>query len=83
MARRQNKKQEDYLAYPYTPDRQLETPSGWCMTDYHDGCPQQFNHGKCGCDCHSAPAPEKKRGRPKKETLTIDNDPRPWKRDNE
>lgn len=61
-----------------TPDRQLEHPSGWCMTMTHEFCPYQFAHGKCGCSCHtgkkfvkieqtevpndSAP---KKRGRPK------------------
>lgn len=49
MARR--KKEESYVPDP-TPDRQLEHPSGWCMTNYHDNCPYQFTFGKCGCKCH-------------------------------
>ena len=79
------------LAYPYTPERQLETPSGWCITGHHDGCRYQFNHGKCGCACHTQTAPVK-RGRPKKvegtkpDIIIVDQanpDPRPWKRNNE
>lgn len=35
-----------------TPDRQLEHPSGWCMTSDHEGCKYRFDHGKCGCICH-------------------------------
>ena len=56
-----------------TPDKQMEHGSGWCITGYHDGCRYQFNHGKCGCECHTqtpktqiAPV---KRGRPKKESI--------------
>lgn len=49
MARK--KKEEVYVPEP-TPDRQLEHGSGWCMTNYHDDCPYQFSHGKCGCNCH-------------------------------
>ena len=45
------KKKESYVPDP-TPDRQLEHPSGWCMTNHHKGCKYQFDHGKCGCDCH-------------------------------
>jgi hypothetical protein len=61
MAR--TKKNADYLSYPYNPEIQLEYPSGWCMTNYHDGCKYQFNHGKCGCECHkikSDPRPWRK-----------------------
>jgi hypothetical protein len=46
------KKMAEYLSYPSTPEKQLEHSSGWCMTNYHDGCKYQFNHGKCGCECH-------------------------------
>ena len=78
MARRRNKKQEEYLTYPHTPERQLTTPSGWCMTDYHDTCPHQFNHGKCGCDCHTK---TQKTQKPKEKVAIIadSNDPRPWR----
>ena len=50
MARR--KKDNDFLVYPYTPEKQNEFPSGWCMTGDHKGCRYQFDHGKCGCKCH-------------------------------
>ena len=33
-------------------------PSGWCMTDYHSGCPVNFDHGKCVCSCHSGVTPK-------------------------
>jgi hypothetical protein len=89
MARRRNLK--DLLTPDPTPDKQLAHPSGWCMTLSHEFCPYQFTHGKCGCSCHVAPAPAKKRGRPKKvegvaPTMIIADetgkpvDPRPWKR---
>ena len=42
---------EDNWPVP-TPDRQLETKSGWCSTNYHNECKYQFTFGKCGCDCH-------------------------------
>lgn len=51
--RRRNLK--DLLTPDPTPDRQLTHPSGWCMTNSHEGCPRQFRHGLCGCSCHSAP----------------------------
>jgi hypothetical protein len=35
-----------------TPERQLETKSGWCSTNYHNGCKYRFTFGKCGCQCH-------------------------------
>lgn len=76
MARRRTKK-DDFLAYPSTPDRQLETPSGWCITGHHEQCRFSFNHGKCGCSCHVSPV--KKRGTTPKND-NIDEDPRPWKR---
>ncbi len=89
MARRRNLK--DLLTPDPTPDKQLTHPSGWCMTLTHESCPSQFSHGKCGCACHTKPAPAK-RGRPKsvkeapkvsevetkQDDLTLD--PRPWKR---
>lgn len=35
--------------------------SGWCLTNYHDGCKHEFNHGSeyinqyftCECECHN------------------------------
>lgn len=45
------RKKESHVPDP-TPDRQLNGPSGWCMTGHHDGCKYQFDHGKCGCNCH-------------------------------
>jgi hypothetical protein len=76
MARRRSRKELDYLSYQHTPDRQLEHPSGWCMTDYHEGCKHQFNHGKCGCKCHTV-----KENIIKKSTPLVDsNDPRPWRK---
>jgi hypothetical protein len=66
MARRRTKK-DDATEYIPTPERQLEHPSGWCMTNDHAGCRYQFNHGKCGCSCHTT-TPPKKRGRPRKVT---------------
>jgi hypothetical protein len=64
------KKIEEYLSYPYTPEIQLEHPSGWCMTNYHDGCKYQFNHGRCGCTCHTQIKQQK----------TQIEDPRPWRK---
>jgi hypothetical protein len=46
------KTEEDFRPIP-TPDRELIHPSGWCMTDYHDGCKRFFNHGICMCECHT------------------------------
>lgn len=78
------RKLKDLLTPEPTPDKQLEHKSGWCMTGHHDGCKYQFDHGKCGCDCHKEPTPApKKRGRPKKEVqpeASENADPRPWKR---
>ena len=88
MAHRRTKK-DDPREYIPTPDKQLEHKSGWCMTGHHSGCKYQFDHGKCGCECHKTPSPAKKRGRPKKieeisqESIVVDEanpDPRPWKR---
>lgn len=33
-------------------------PSGWCITDYHTGCPEVFDHGNCSCSCHRGKTPE-------------------------
>jgi hypothetical protein len=30
-----------------------KVPSGWCITGHHPGCPKDFAHGTCVCDCHS------------------------------
>lgn len=58
---------------PYTPEKQLETNSGWCITKDHERCPYQFTFGKCGCSCHL---------QEKKESAIIaDEDPRPWRND--
>lgn len=35
-----------------TPSRQLDTPSGFCITGHHETCQYQFSHGLCGCECH-------------------------------
>jgi hypothetical protein len=91
MARRRNLK--DLLTPEPTPDKQLDHPSGWCMTDSHDDCKYQFNHGKCGCDCHTKPkvvrtkpttvasdSAPKRRGRPPKAPVVMEDDPRPWKK---
>jgi hypothetical protein len=32
-------------------------PSGWCITDYHSGCPKTFDHGNCTCSCHRGVKP--------------------------
>lgn len=71
MARLKQKK--DLATSPYTPERQLEQPSGWCMTQDHNGCRYQFDHGKCGCKCHTEIKTEKIFNK------LEGNDPRPWK----
>jgi hypothetical protein len=40
--------------------KQVESPlSGWCMTNFHDGCKFLFVLGekerKCPCSCHDTP----------------------------
>lgn len=50
MARK--KKLENFIDKPPTPDVQLETKSGWCLTGHDKDCPYQFSFGKCGCKCH-------------------------------
>jgi hypothetical protein len=72
------KKIEEYLSYPYTPEIQLEHPSGWCMSNYHDGCKYQFNHGKCGCKCHTQ-TPKTQVVREEVAFIADSNDPRPWR----
>lgn len=91
MARRRNLK--DLLTPEPTPDKQLTHPSGWCMTNEHDGCKYQFNHGKCGCSCHLTPKSVRKSTKavaddsktqktqtPRKAAAPVAVDPRPWKR---
>jgi hypothetical protein len=46
------KKKEETIDYPDNSHVQLESPSGWCITENHKKCPYQFRHGKCGCKCH-------------------------------
>ena len=77
MARRRIK--NDPREYIPTPDRQLEHPSGWCMTNDHDKCKYQFDHGKCGCSCHTK---TQKTQKPKEKIAIIANsdDPRPWRK---
>ena len=43
------------------------------MTSHHDSCRYQFDHGRCGCICHTQAVKEK--------VVSIANsdDPRPWK----
>jgi hypothetical protein len=81
MVRKNSRKESDYLSYQHTPNRQLEHPSGWCMTSDHDGCKYQFNHGKCGCTCHTLSKIQKTQI-VKKEVVSIadSNDPRPWRK---
>ena len=45
------KKKESYSPEP-TPDRQLKTKSGWCITADHKQCKHKFSFGICGCECH-------------------------------
>jgi hypothetical protein len=47
----QRKKEESFVPPP-TPERQLSSSSGWCITSDHTECKYQFNHGRCGCNCH-------------------------------
>ena len=71
------KKIAEYLSYPYTPEKQLEHSSGWCMTSDHNGCKYQFNHGKCGCTCHT----QKTQIIEEEVAFVADsNDPRPWRK---
>lgn len=58
-----------------TPDRQLESPSGWCITGDHDQCKHQFDFGKCGCSCGHNQTQKTTQAFNKLEG----NDPRPWK----
>jgi len=81
MARRNSRKESDYLAYPHTPERQLESSSGWCMTDYHEECRHQFNHGKCGCTCHTLSKLQKTQITKEEDNFVADSsDPRPWRK---
>ena len=54
-------------------------PSGWCMTKDHEGCQYQFNHGRCGCTCHTL---SKTQIIEEEVAFVADsNDPRPWRTD--
>ncbi len=50
VARRSKKSDTEFIP---TPDRQMEMPSGFCMTGHHHDCKYIFISGKCGCDCHT------------------------------
>ena len=58
------KKEKEVFRPDPTPELELKSKSGWCITTDHKRCPYQFSHGKCGCECHKE---KKKRGRPRKE----------------
>lgn len=77
MAKRSNK--EDFVKYPYDPERQLKHPSGFCMTNYHQNCKYQFDHGRCGCECHTQPQKTQKKST-KVAIVADSHDPRPWMR---
>jgi hypothetical protein len=47
------RKKEESITPDPTPERQLQHPSGWCITGHHSDCRYQFSHGKCGCVCHT------------------------------
>jgi len=76
MARR--KKDESFVPLP-TPERQLTHPSGWCIDADHEGCRYQFNHGKCGCTCHTLSKTQKTQTIKEEVAFVADSDdPRPW-----
>lgn len=78
MAARKRRVKDDPSRFIPTPDRQLEHPSGFCITGHHNNCKYQFDHGKCGCDCHH----KKKLVKGDNPTTTLHEggiqDPRPW-----
>ena len=79
MVRRRATK--DLLTPIPTPERQLEGPSGFCITEHHDNCPYQFNHGKCGCTCHTLSKLQKTQIIKEEISSVADsNDPRPWRK---
>ena len=79
MVRRRATK--DLLTPIPTPERQLEGPSGFCITEHHNNCPYQFNHGKCGCTCHTLSKLQKTQTIKEEISSVADsNDPRPWRK---
>lgn len=74
MVRRKDKD----IDYPDKSHVQLKSSSGYCMTKDHGGCKYQFNHGKCGCDCHLQPSSDKIT----QKAIASDSneDPRPWRK---
>ena len=79
MVRRRATK--DLLTPIPTPERQLEGPSGFCITEHHDNCPYQFNHGKCGCTCHTLSKLQKTQiTKEKNDSVANSSDPRPWRK---
>jgi hypothetical protein len=79
MVRRRATK--DLLTPIPTPERQLEGPSGFCITEHHNNCPYQFNHGKCGCTCHTLSKLQKTQTIKEEISSVADSsDPRPWRK---
>jgi hypothetical protein len=79
MVRRRATK--DLLTPIPTPEKQLEGPSGFCITEHHENCPYQFNHGKCGCTCHTLSKLQKTQIIKEEISSVADsNDPRPWRK---
>jgi hypothetical protein len=76
MARGKGKKDLSFSSH--TPERQLTCSSGWCMTKDHEGCQYQFDHGKCGCTCHTQ-TPKTQVVRENVAFIADSNDPRPWR----
>jgi hypothetical protein len=77
---RVSSREKDYTSYPFTPEKQMEQPSGWCMTQDHEGCKYQFNHGKCGCTCHTLSKIQKTQITEEVAFIADSNDPRPWRK---
>ena len=77
---RLSSREKDNTAYPSTPEKQMEQPSGWCMTKDHEGCRYQFNHGRCGCTCHTLSKIQKTQIIEEVAFVANSNDPRPWRK---
>jgi hypothetical protein len=79
MVRRRATK--DLLTPIPTPEKQLEGPSGFCITEHHENCPYQFNHGKCGCTCHTLSKLQKTQiAKEENDSVANSSDPRPWRK---
>jgi len=79
MAR--HRKTKDLTTPIPTPERQLEQSSGFCITEHHENCPYQFNHGKCGCTCHTLSKLQKTQiAKEENDSVANSSDPRPWRK---